>query len=117
MLHELEVTVTASEPVVLAASPDGLAALVSSSPRLLAEGLPGTPAELLLRSAADERTVHIGVTLLTPPEQFEVSVRATPAAVAPQTDLADLAAELEAAGVLDAERSSLVAQVHAEEVR
>ena len=100
---------------MLAASQDGLAALVNSSPRLLAEGLPGTPAELLLRSAATDRTVHIGVTLLSPPEGFDISVVTAPAPVLPAPDTSELAHELEAAGVLDgltsAERSSIIQQV------
>ena len=69
-LHQLALVVEASQPVVLAASEDRLGALVSSSPRALAEGYPDNQAELVLRSSEVEHTVYIGVTLLSPPEGF-----------------------------------------------
>ena len=65
-LHKLHLLIDAVQPVVLAASEDDFGGLVSSSPRALAEGFPGSPAELTLGSSEVERTVYVGVTLLTP---------------------------------------------------
>ena len=118
-LHELLLHVECNQPVLLAASVDGLVALVSSSPRMLAEGFPGSPAELLLRSAEGEHTVHVGVTLLTPPDAFEIIATVEEAPLPPPQDATELAIELEAAGVLDGlsepERASIIKQVQAEE--
>ncbi|EOD37549.1 hypothetical protein EMIHUDRAFT_225435 [Emiliania huxleyi CCMP1516] len=119
-LHELLLRVEASQPVLLTASTEGLVSLVSSSPRLLAEGFPGTPAELLMRSTESEHTVHVGITLLSPPDGFEISAALEEAPVPPPQDISELAMELEATGVLDgltsSERASIIQQVHAEEV-
>lgn len=82
-LHELLLHVEASQPVLLAASLEGLVALVSSSPRLLAEGFPGNPAELLMRSTEKDHTVHVCVTLLSPPEGFEIVATLQEAPVPP----------------------------------
>lgn len=119
-LHEILLHVEANQPVLLAAATDGLVALISSSPRLLAEGFPGNPAELLLRSMEKEHVVHIGVTLLSPPDGFTISTSVEEAPVPPPQDISELAMELEATGVLDgltsSERASIIQQVHAEEV-
>ena len=113
-LHELLVYVEANQPALLAASVEGLVALVSSSPRLLAEGFAGSPAELLMRSTETDHTVHIGVTLLSPPDGFEITATLEEAPVLPAQDISELAMELEAAGVLDGlsptERASIIQQ-------
>jgi len=119
-LHELLVHVEANQPVLLAASTEGLVSLVSSSPRLLAEGFPGNPAELLMRSTEKDHTVHIGITLLSPPDGFTITTSVQEAPVPPPQDFSELAMELEATGVLDgltsSERASIISQVHAEEI-
>lgn len=119
-LHEMLLHVEGNQPVLLAAATDGLVALISSSPRLLAEGFPGNPAELLMRSMEKEHVVHIGVTLLSPPDGFTISTSVEEAPVPPPQDISELAMELEATGVLDgltsSERASIIQQVHAEEV-
>lgn len=70
-----------------------------------------------------DHTVYIGVTLLAPPDGFEIIAWIEEAPVLPpqpHQHISDLASELEAAGMLEglttSERAAIIQQVHADEV-